>query len=101
MEKWFFSFKIHASGLFECLWKLALVRLHSKVIMHQGIYPRQNMPPSDAHDHARNIVINYIIAPKINSNGISLYLSGNDIKRLKSQNTALKHYEAVNRYIIQ
>ena len=47
MEKWFFSFKIHASGLFECLWKLALVRLHSKVMLHQGIYPRQNVPTSD------------------------------------------------------
>ena len=73
MEKWIFSFKIHASGLFECLWKLALVRLHSKVMMHQGIYPQQNVPPSDAHDHARNIVINCIIASKINSNGRSLY----------------------------
>ena len=59
------------------------------------------MPPSDAHDHARNIVINYIIAPKINSNGINLYLSSDDIKRLKSQNTALKHYKTVNRDIIQ
>ena len=76
MEKWFFSFKIHASGLFECLWKLALVRLHSKVMMHQEIYPQQNVSPSDAYDHARNIVINYIIAPKINSNGISLYIIG-------------------------
>lgn len=59
------------------------------------------MPPSDAHDHARNIVINYIIAPKINSNGISLYISGDDIKRLKNQNTALKHYKTVNLDIIQ
>lgn len=67
------------------------------MIMHQGIYPRQNMPPSDAHDHARNIVINYIIAPKINSN----ILSGDDIKRLKNQNTALKHYKTVNLDIIQ
>lgn len=71
------------------------------MIMHQGIYPRQNMPPSDAHDHARNIVINYIIAPKINSNGIGLYISGDDIKRLKNQNTALKHYKTVNLDIIQ
>lgn len=55
------------------------------------------MPPSDAHDHARNIVINYIIAPKINSN----ILSGDDIKRLKNQNTALKHYKTVNLDIIQ
>ena len=70
-------------------------------MMHQEIYPQQNVSPSDAHDHTRNIVINCIIAPKINSNGISLYLSGNDIKRLKRQNTALKHYEAVNQYIIQ
>ena len=59
------------------------------------------MPPSDAHDHARNIVINYIIAPKINSNGISLYISGDDIKRIKNQNTALKHYKTVNLDIIQ
>ena len=76
MEKWFFSFKIHASGLFECLWKLALVRLHSKVMMHQEIYPQQNVSPSDAHDHIKNIGIDYIIAPKINSNGISLYFIG-------------------------
>lgn len=71
------------------------------MIMHQGIYPRQNMPPSDAHDHARNIVINYIIAPKINSNGISLYISGDDIKRFKNQNAALKHYKTVNLDIIK
>lgn len=46
--------------------------MNSKVMMHQEIYPRQNMPPSDAHDHTRNIVINYIITSKINSNGLSL-----------------------------
>ena len=91
MEKWFFSPKIHASGLFECLWKLALVRLHSKVMVHQGIYPRQSVPPSNARDHIINIVIDYIIAPKINSNGISLYFIRDNIKRLKSQNTTLQH----------
>lgn len=38
-----------------------------------AIYPQQNIPLSDVRDHTRSIVINYIIASKINSNGINLY----------------------------